>query len=178
MPILQHTVFIAPYLLPYPNLTVSLPLVYYSYLSGINNFYCCSEKRLTNLTLFRCPFPFLPCWDALPGRGGKTAERRVALAKCRKRRYLKTQEGRQVLEHSPPRVGHVPRESLGSVSQVSAPVGDPPPTGATALEVHKMNRHSRKNGGKPSCQHVPEEVSHGVSSFREAAPQRQPICEY
>ena len=50
--------------------------------------------------------------------------------------------------------------------------------GATALEVHKMNRHSRKNGGKPSCQHVPEEVSHGVSSFREAAPQRQPIREY
>nr|DAY65174.1 MAG TPA: hypothetical protein [Caudoviricetes sp.] len=60
MPILQHTVFIAPYLLPYPNLTVSLPLVYYSYLSGINNFYCCSEKRLTNLTFFRCHFIFLP----------------------------------------------------------------------------------------------------------------------
>lgn len=40
-----------------------------------------------------------------------------------------------------------------------------------------MNRHSRKNGGKPSCQHVPEEVSHGVSSFREAAPRWQRICE-
>ena len=34
-----------------------------------------------------------PCWDVLPGRGGKAAGRRVALAKCRKRRYLKTQEG-------------------------------------------------------------------------------------
>ena len=40
-----------------------------------------------------------------------------------------------------------------------------------------MNRYSRKNGGKPSCQHVPEEVSHGVSSFREAAPRWQRIRE-
>ena len=63
-------------------------------------------------------------------------------------------------------------------SKFFAPVRVAPPTGATALEVHKMNRHSRKNGGKPGCQHVPEEVSHGVSSFREAAPQRQPIREY
>ena len=62
-------------------------------------------------------------------------------------------------------------------SKFFAPVREPPPTGATALEVHKMNRHSRKNGGKPSCQHVPEEVSHGVSSFREAAPRWQRICE-
>lgn len=75
-----------------------------------------------------------------------------------------------MLEHSPPRVGHVPRESLGSVSQVCAPVRVAPPTGATALEVHKMNRHSRKNGGKPSCQHVPEEVSHGENLLSEECP--------
>ena len=55
-------------------------------------------------------------------------------------------------------------------SKFFAPVREPPPTGATALEVHKMNRHSRKNGGKPSCQHVPEEVLHGVTSFRRSAP--------
>ena len=33
-----------------------------------------------------------------------------------------------------------------------------------------MNRHSRKNGGKPSCQHVPEEVSHGENLLSEECP--------
>ena len=55
-------------------------------------------------------------------------------------------------------------------SKFFAPVRDPPPTGATALEVHEMNRHSRKNGGKPSCQHVPEEVSHGENLLSEECP--------
>ena len=57
-------------------------------------------------------------------------------------------------------------------SQVSAPVGESPPTGATALEIHEMNRHSRKNGGKR--QHVPEEASHGVSSFSGGNPTATP----
>lgn len=61
-------------------------------------------------------------------------------------------------------------------SQVSAPVGDPPPTGATALEVHEMNRHSRKNGGKPSCQHVPEEVSHGENLLSEECPTARKVA--
>ena len=55
-------------------------------------------------------------------------------------------------------------------SKFFAPVRDAPPTGATALEVHEMNRHSRKNGGKPSCQHVPEEVSHGENLLSEECP--------
>ena len=55
-------------------------------------------------------------------------------------------------------------------SKFFAPVREPPPTGATALEVHKMNRHSRKNGGKPSCQHVPEEVSHGENLLSGGGP--------
>ena len=33
-----------------------------------------------------------------------------------------------------------------------------------------MNRHSRKNGGKPGCQHVPEEVSHGENLLSEERP--------
>lgn len=33
-----------------------------------------------------------------------------------------------------------------------------------------MNRHSRKNGGKPSCQHVPEEVSHGENLLSGGGP--------
>lgn len=55
-------------------------------------------------------------------------------------------------------------------SKFFAPVRDPPPTGATALEVHEMNRHSRENGGKPSCRHVPEEVFHGAPPFGRRAP--------
>lgn len=33
-----------------------------------------------------------------------------------------------------------------------------------------MNRHSRKNGGKPGCQHVPEEVSHGENLLSGGGP--------
>ncbi len=73
-----------------------------------------------------------------------------------------------MLEHSPPRVGHVPRD-FGNLKFLP-PVRVAPPTGATALEVHKMNRHSRKNGGKPGCQHVPEEVSHGENLLSEECP--------
>ena len=49
--------------------------------------------------------------------------------------------------------------------------------GATALQAQKVSCHSRKKAGQKSGQHVPEEVSHGVSSFREAAPRWQRICE-
>ena len=42
-----------------------------------------------------------------------------------------------------------------------APVREPPPTGATALEVHQVNRHSRKNARQKPGENVPEEVSHG-----------------
>jgi len=61
-------------------------------------------------------------------------------------------------------------------SKFFAPVREPPPTGATALEVHKMNRHSRKNGGKPSCQHVPEEVSHGENLLSEECPTARKVA--
>ena len=54
-------------------------------------FFCPALAGAPGASRCRCP-----CWDVLPGRGGKAAGRRVALAKCRKRRYLKTQEGRQV----------------------------------------------------------------------------------
>ena len=71
------------------------------------------------------------------------------------------------------------------MSPLTAPCGARPPDfenpvlaprrnftsyGATALEVHEMNRHSRKYGGKPSCQHVPEEVSHGENLLSEECP--------
>ena len=62
----------------------------------------CAGRVPLSLPLFGCP----------PGRGGKAAgEGGAGLAKSGKRRYLKTQEGRQVREHSPPCVGHVPRIS-------------------------------------------------------------------
>ncbi len=53
---------------------------------------------------------------------------------------------------------------------VLRPVGTSPPTGRPRLEVHEMNRHSRENGGKPSCRHVPEEVFHGAPPFGRRAP--------
>ena len=44
-------------------------------------------------------------------------------------------------------------------------------TGATAsLEIHKMNRHCRKNGGHKRGQHVPEEVLHGCILLSENVP--------
>ena len=61
-------------------------------------------------------------------------------------------------------------------SKFFAPVREPPPTGATALEVHEMNRHSRKNGGKPGCQHVPEEVSHGENLLSEECPTARKVA--
>ena len=39
-----------------------------------------------------------------------------------------------------------------------------------------MNRHSRKNGGKPSCQHVPEEVSHGENLLSEECPTARKVA--
>ena len=120
---------------------------------------------------YRCP-----CWDVLlNGEARLRAREGLALPSVENVAILKRKKGGKCANTHRPVWGTSP----GFVqSKFFAPVREPPPTGATALEVHKMNRHSRKNGGKPSCQHVPEEVSHGVSSFREAAPQRQPIREY
>lgn len=39
-----------------------------------------------------------------------------------------------------------------------------------------MNRHSRKNGGKPGCQHVPEEVSHGENLLSEECPTARKVA--
>ena len=48
-----------------------------------------------------------------------------------------------------------------------------PPTGATALLVqHEPNHHSHNDAANHLDSDVPEEVSHGVPSFQESAPQR------
>ena len=58
-------------------------------------------------------------------------------------------------------------------SKFFAPVRDPPPTGATALLVqHEPNHHSHNDAANHLDSDVPEEVSHGVPSFQESAPQR------
>ena len=43
-----------------------------------------------------------------------------------------------------PGMGPAPRDWVITILR---PVRIPLPTGATALEIHEMNRHSRKNGG-------------------------------
>lgn len=75
-------------------------------------------------------------------------------------------------QHSPPRVGHVPRDSA---SQFCAPVGSLP-TGATAfLEVQQANHHSRKNARQQADENVPEEAFHGDTLLSgEAAPHPYP----
>ena len=56
-------------------------------------------------------------------------------------------------------------------SQISAPVEDAPPTGATCvLEVQETNHHSRKDGGQQSGQHIPEKVLHGSILLSENVP--------
>lgn len=48
-----------------------------------------------------------------------------------------------------------------------------PPTGATALLVqHEPNHHSHNDAANHLDSDVPEEVSHGVPSFQESAPQQ------
>ena len=58
-------------------------------------------------------------------------------------------------------------------SKFFAPVRVAPPTGATALLVqHEPNHHSHNDAANHLDSDVPEEVSHGVPSFQESAPQR------
>ena len=65
-------------------------------------------------------------------------------------------------------VGHVPRKSFDL--QFLRPVGIATSYGATALQAQKVSCHSRKKAGQKSGQHVPEDVLHGVTSFRRSAP--------
>ena len=64
-------------------------------------------------------------------------------------------------------MGHVPQDYLISGLR---PVGMPLPTGHCVLEVHHMNRHSRKDAGQETDQHIPEEVLHGHNPLSEDAP--------
>ena len=52
-------------------------------------------------------------------------------------------DGKCVNTHRPG-MGPAPRDWVITILR---PVRIPLPTGATALEIHEMNRHSRKNGG-------------------------------
>ena len=73
--------------------------------------------------------------------------------------------GKCVNTHRP--VGHVPRDwEITSF----LPRRNITSYGATALQAQKMSRYSRKKAGQKSGQHVPEEVLHGVTSFRRSAP--------
>lgn len=66
-------------------------------------------------------------------------------------------------------MGHVPRESLGSFSQVCAPV-DCTSTGARLLEVQHVGRYRREKASQKPGQHIPEEVLHGDTLLSEDGP--------
>lgn len=66
-------------------------------------------------------------------------------------------------------MGHVPRESLGSVSQVCAPVESHLYRGA-ALEVHKVGRYRCEKASQKTGQHIPEEVLHWGTLLPEDCP--------
>ena len=64
-------------------------------------------------------------------------------------------------------------------SKFFAPVREPPPTGATALEVQQANHHSRKNARQEADENIPEEAFHGDTLLSgEAAPHPYPTKSY
>ena len=57
---------------------------------------------------------------------------------------LPNKKGGKCVNTHRPGMGPAPRDWVITILR---PVRIPLPTGATALEIHEMNRHSRKNGG-------------------------------
>ena len=119
---------------------------------------------LSIFTLLGCP----------PGQGRQGCGAELVLPSVENVAILKRKKGGKCANTHRPVWGTSP----GFVqSKFFAPVREPPPTGATALEVQQVNHHSRYDVSQRKRCDVPQEVPHGDTLLPEGCPTKRTLTK-